>query len=69
MSNTQHKTLKGETMKTAMSYSRACELLGLTTPKSLTENARLAESALRAMTTNTPLRFKVAADVLVKAEK
>ena len=52
-----------------MNYDQACELLGYTTPKSLTANAQLAESALRAMSTKTPLRFKVAASVLIEAAK
>ena len=49
-----------------MEYSRACELLGLTTPKSLTENARLA-SMLNNMTDKAPLRYKVAAQVIINA--
>lgn len=57
--------LKGETM----SYSRACEILGYTTPKSLQANAELAKSALRTMAANAPLRFKVAASVLIAAAK
>ena len=50
-----------------MNYSEACELLGFTTPKSVDENARLAEGALRAMSAKTPLRFKVAARLLIEA--
>lgn len=50
-----------------MSYSRACELLGFTTPKSLRANAELAKSALRHFAPNIPLRYLVACDVLIKA--
>ena len=50
-----------------MNYSTACELLGLTTPKSLTANATLAECALQAMTPSTPLRFTVAASIIIQA--
>lgn len=52
-----------------MNYSEACELLGFTTPKSLTANAKLAESALGHMTFKTPLRYKVAAQVLIDAAR
>jgi predicted XRE-type DNA-binding protein len=50
-----------------MSYSRACELLGFTTPKSLRENADLARAALKHFTIDAPLRMLVACDVLIKA--
>jgi hypothetical protein len=51
-----------------MNYSKACELLGFTTPKSLEENAQLAKSRLRAYEgNNVPLRFLVACDVLIAA--
>jgi len=50
-----------------MEYSKACELLGLTTPKSLTENARLATTMLNNMTNKAPLRYKVAAQVIINA--
>jgi len=50
-----------------MSYSRACELLRLTTPKSLRANASLAESVLQHMNASTPLRYAVAAAVIIKA--
>lgn len=50
-----------------MNYSTAIELLGLTTPKSLTANAKLAESMLSHMAINAPLRYKVAASVVINA--
>ena len=50
-----------------MSYSRACEILGFTTPKSLKENAKLAESRLRHLTKNAPLKYSVACRVLIDA--
>ena len=50
-----------------MTYSRASELLGLTTPKSLEKQAEMAKSMLSRMTHKTPLRYKVAADVLIRA--
>ena len=52
-----------------MNYSKAIELLGLTTPKSLTENARLASGQLSRMTAKAPLRYKVAAMVVIEAAK
>lgn len=50
-----------------MSYSKACELLGLTTPKSLEANAKLAQSILRHLTPTAPLRYSVACTVLIRA--
>ena len=50
-----------------MTYSKASEILGLTTPKSLKEQAEMAKSMLSRMTWETPLRYKVAADVLIRA--
>ena len=50
-----------------MTYSKASELLGLTTPKSLEKQAEMAKSMLSRMTYKTPLRYKVAADVLIRA--
>ena len=50
-----------------MNYSEAVELLRLTTPKSLVENARLASRMLDSMTFNAPLRYKVAAMVIIRA--
>jgi hypothetical protein len=52
-----------------MNYSKAVELLRLTTPKSLEENARLAEGMLKGMPKNRPLRYKVAARVVINAAK
>ena len=52
-----------------MTYSRACELLGFTTPKSLADNARLAKSRLAAMPNGAPLRYAVACQVLIDAAK
>lgn len=51
-----------------MNYSEAIELLGLTTPKSLAENARLAQGMLDRMTVKCPLRFKVAASIVIREE-
>jgi len=52
-----------------MSYARACEILGFTTPKSIEANARLAESRQRSLTPQTPLRYSVACQVLINAAK
>jgi hypothetical protein len=52
-----------------MNYSKAIELLGLTTPKSLAQNARLAQGQLARMTDKAPLRYKVAAQVVIEAAK
>jgi len=49
-----------------MNISDAIELLGLTTPKSPGENARLAESKLARMHKSTPLRYKVAARMIIR---
>lgn len=50
-----------------MTYARACELLGFTTPKSLADNATLAQSRLSSLTANSPLRFSVACMVIIRA--
>ncbi len=51
-----------------MEYSKACELLGFTTPKTVEENARLAKLKLRAYAgTMVPARYLVACQVLIKA--
>jgi len=52
-----------------MTYSKACELLGLTTPKSIEANAALAKVRLSVLAKNAPLRFKVACQVLIDAAK
>jgi hypothetical protein len=50
-----------------MNYSEAVELLGLTTPKSLAENARLASMVYDRMTLEVPWRYKAAAMVIIRA--
>ena len=53
-----------------MTYDRACEILGFTTPTSVSENARLAEGRLERMQPGKqPLRYHVAAMVLINAAK
>lgn len=52
-----------------MTYSQACEYLGLTTPKSPAHNAELARSLLQVMSPDAPLRFKVACQVLINATR
>ena len=56
-----------QSAKTSMSYSKACEILGFTTPKNLLANAILANSGLKTMTAKAPLRYKVAARVIINA--
>lgn len=48
-----------------MTYDRACEILGFTTPKSLEANAKLAESRLDRLAPGAPLRFSVACQTLI----
>jgi hypothetical protein len=55
--------------KRTMSYSKACEILGYTTPKSLEANAKLAEMRLRYMPVSAPVRYAVACDILIKAAR
>ena len=50
-----------------MTYSKACEILGFTTPKSLEANAKLAKSSLRTLVPTAPIRYFVACDVLIRA--
>lgn len=50
-----------------MTYSKACEVLGFTTPKSIEANARLAKSLLGNLTPESPLRYSVACMVLIRA--
>jgi hypothetical protein len=50
-----------------MTYDKACELLGFTTPKSLGENAHLAKLSQGRFTSACPLKYKVAASILVDA--
>ena len=53
-----------------MTYSKATEILGFTTPKSLAANAERAESwARRNHGQRRPLRYLVACDVLINAAK
>ena len=52
-----------------MEYSKACETLGFTTPKSFKNNAKLAESLYAHLTSKAPLRYKVACKVLINAVK
>ena len=53
-------------MQKPMTFDRASELLGLTTPKPLARQKELAESMLRNMSANAPLRFKVAARTIIR---
>jgi hypothetical protein len=55
--------------KRTMSYSKACEILGYTTPKSVDANARLARIRLSVLPVGSPLRYAVACDVLIKAAR
>ncbi len=48
-----------------MGYDEAIEILGLTTPKSLEENAELAYGLN--FTASAPLRYKVARSVVIRA--
>ena len=61
------KNAKGNEMKKEMTYSRACEILGLTSPKSVDENAKLAETYLSTLLPCAPLRYSVACMVLIRA--
>ena len=63
MRSTRTTQTKGDTM----TYDRACELLGFTTPKTPEENARQAESVLRTMGRGVALRYHVACSVLIEA--
>jgi hypothetical protein len=63
------KTQRKIEVREKMTYSKASELLGLTTPKSLKKQAEMAKSMLSRMTYKTPLRYKVAADVLIRAAR
>lgn len=50
-----------------MTYSRACEVLGYTTPKSFNENAKMATLRLSTLSASAPLRYSVACQVLINA--
>ena len=52
-----------------MTVEQARELLGFTTPKSAVEQAKLASGKLKRFNSKTPLRFKVACTVLIRATK
>ena len=52
-----------------MTYSRACEILGLTTPKSFAQNAKFAASILRHLKATAPLRLKVACQTIIDEAK
>jgi hypothetical protein len=50
-----------------MTYDRACEILGLTTPKSIEANARYARGILTRLTTTAPIRHRIACRILIDA--
>ena len=50
-----------------MTYSKAIEILGFTTPRSLEFNAELAKTLMSVLTLDSPLRYKVACRVLIEA--
>jgi len=50
-----------------MSYEKACEIAGLTTPKSYAENAKMATSKLANLAAGSPLKEKVACQVIIRA--
>jgi hypothetical protein len=52
-----------------MTYDRACEILGFTTPKSLEANAELARICLRSLAASAPLKYSVACQVLIDAAR
>jgi hypothetical protein len=52
-----------------MEYSKATEILNLTTPKSLVENAKMAASILKELVDSAPLKYKVACHVIINAAK
>lgn len=68
MTNQEHNA-KGKTMDARHNYSWACEVLGFTTPKSLKQNAMLAESKRTTLCKSTPLRVHVAIQILIDAAK
>lgn len=63
MAHTQERREK------TMSYEKACEILRFTSSKSVAAKARLAESAMSRYNSKTPLRYKVACQVLIDAAK
>lgn len=52
-----------------MSYSKASEILGFTTPKSIEAQAKLAKGHLARLSHSSPLRYSVACMVLIRAAK
>jgi hypothetical protein len=60
-------TTETKTRSETMTYSAACELLGLTTPKALARNAEFAQSILRCLKQTAPLQYKVACQVIIDA--
>ena len=52
-----------------MNYSEAIELLRLTTPKSLEENAKMASNMLKHFVSNIPLRYLVAVQIVIDEAK
>lgn len=60
-------TTNGGTKMTEYTYEKACEILGFTSLKSLAENAKLAQSFLNRAAYGTPLRYLVAAEILIEA--
>ncbi len=52
-----------------MSYSKAVEILGLTTPKSLALNAKLAKQIMDHLDSKAPIRYHVACSVVINAAK
>ena len=60
---------KAETKDETMTYSKAVEVLGFTTPKSLEANADYAAMLLRHLKLGAPLRIGAACRVLIEAAK
>lgn len=52
-----------------MTYERACETLKLNPNRTREQNAKTAASMAKAATPGSPLRFAVAADVIINPEK
>lgn len=52
-----------------MTYDKACEILGYTTPKSLQTNARLATICLKTLLPGASLKYSVACKVIINAAR
>lgn len=52
-----------------MNYEKACELLKISVKRDTKRNAAIAESMLSNMTNKAPLRYKVAAQVIIDNAK